>query len=254
MKSNKIFYGHIVLTFIIMGICFGICIILGVNGITMKTQKWLYIPWLLGGLSPTIASYIILKKHKKVKCFTDWIKHIFDFKHSISSYLLAIIFPIIQMILMCLISGYRKGLPLYYLPLMVLAMIFAGGLEEAGWRYITFPELNKKYNFIISTLITTLIWWIWHLPLFFIPGVSQFHKSFLIFGITILGLSFILSTIRKLTKSIWLCILCHSIVNSLGNFFHYDIYGSYIASLVTTTIIIVISLLLVYVFEKEKKV
>ena len=251
--DKKVFYGHLLLTFVIMGACWGFCIILGANGLTTSNQKWVYIPWFLGGISPAIASYIILKKNKKISGFADWIKHVFDFKHNIWSYLLAIIFPILQMIMMCLISGYKEGLPLYYLPLMILAMIFAGGLEEAGWRYITFPELNKKYNFIISTLITAAIWWLWHLPLFFIPGVSQFQKSFLVFGITILGLSFILSTIRKLTGSVWLCILCHSIVNSLGNFFHYNMYGSYIASLVTTITIIVISLLIVYIFEHRKK-
>ena len=129
---------------------------------------------------------------------------------------------------------------------MIIAMVFAGGLEEAGWRYITFSELNKKFNFAISTLITAIIWWLWHLPLFFIPGVSQFQKNFFVFGIVVLGLSFMLSTIRKLTNSIWLCVLCHAIVNSLGNFFHYDIYGNYIASSITTAIMIAISLLLVY--------
>lgn len=250
--NKKVFYGHLLLTFAIMGVCWGLCIILSTFGITTKSQKWIYAPWFLGGISPAIASYIILKKNKKVSGFRDWMKHIFDFKHNIRSYLLAVALPAIQMILMCSISGYKIGLPLYFLPLMIIAMIFAGGLEEAGWRCITFPELNKKYNFSVSTLITAVIWWLWHLPLFFIPGVSQFQKNFLVFGITVLGLTFILSAVRKLTNSVWLCILCHSIVNSLGNFYHYDMYGSYLASSITTAIIIALSLLLVYVAHDRK--
>lgn len=250
--DKKVFYGHLILTFIIVAVCWVPCIILGFNGITIINHKCIYIPWFIGGMSPAIASYIILKKNNRVSGFIDWLKHVFDFKHSIYAYLLTMILPIIHMVLMCSISGYKEGLPLYYIPLMIILMIFAGGLEEAGWRYITLTELSKKYNFIVSTLITSLIWWFWHLPLFFIPGVSQFQKSFLVFGIVLVGLSFILSTIRKLTKSIWLCILCHSIVNSLGNFFHYDMYGSLIAGIITTIIMIIISLLLIYVFGKRK--
>ncbi len=154
---------------------------------------------------------------------------------------------------MCLLSGYKNGLALYYLPLMILAMIFAGGLEEAGWRYITHTELNKKFGFIISVLITAVIWWVWHLPLFYISGASQFEKNFFVFGIMVLGLSFMLATIREITGSVWLCILCHAIVNSIGNFFHYDMYGSYMASSITSGIMIVASIILVYVFKYRKR-
>ena len=52
------------------------------------------------------------------------------------------------------------GLALYWMPLMILAMVFAGGLEEAGWRYITHTELSKKCGFIISTLIMQCVIWI----------------------------------------------------------------------------------------------
>ena len=251
--NKKLFFEHLILTFIIMLILWVPLIILGINGITIKEHFWIYVPWLLGGLSPAIASFIVLKKNNEIKGFVDFIKNIFDFKHNIWAYLLAILFRIIQMILMCLISGYKEGLPLYYLPLMILAMIFAGGLEEVGWRYITHPLLSKKFGFIISAIITAIIWWLWHLPLFYIPGVSQFSKNFFVFGIMVLGMSFMLGAIKELTKSVWLCILCHAIVNSLGNFFHYDMYGSYLASSITTTVLIIISITLVYVIKYRKK-
>ncbi len=162
-----------------------------------------------------------------------------------------ILFPIMHTVLMCLISGYRKGLPIYWLPLMILVMIFAGGLEEAGWRYITFPELNKKLGSFISTLITAVIWWLWHLPLFFIPGASQYQANFYVFGIMVLGFSFMLSTIRSITGSVWLCVLCHAIINSVGNFYHYDLYGSYLASGITAGVMIVVSAILVYLFRNK---
>ena len=248
--NTKTFVAHLVLTFLIMGVCWAPCIVLGAFGITMKEQFWIYIPWFLGGLSPTIASFIVLKKDHQVSGFVDWLKHVFDFKHKIWGYLLAIAFPALQVLLMCLLSGFKYGLAFYWLPLMILAMVFAGGLEEAGWRYITFPFLEKKCGFILAALITAVIWWVWHAPLFFIPEASQFHKDFLVFGIMVLGMSFMLAAIREITGSVWLCVLCHAIINSSGNFFHYDMYGSYLASSVTTAVLIVISILIVFVCRR----
>ena len=95
---------------------------------------------------------------------------------------------------------------------------------------------------------------LWPLPLFFFFFVSQYHKSFFVFGIMVLGLSFMLAVIRDLTGSVWLCVFCHAIVNSMSNFYHYDFYGSYFASSITTAVMIVISLLLILIFKKRKKI
>ncbi len=244
--NRKVFFGHLILTFVIMGICWGLCIILGINGLTMKDHAWIYIPWFVGGISPAAASFAVLKKNGEIAGFKDWVRHVFDFKQGVWAYLLAILFPILHTVLMCLLSGYKMGLALYWLPLMILAMIFAGGLEEAGWRYVTFPELNKKFGFLLSTVITAVIWWLWHLPLFFIPGASQYQKNFFVFGIMVLGLSFMLGTIRSVTGSVWLCVLCHALINSVGNFFHYDMYGSYLAAGITAGVMILASLILVF--------
>ena len=252
--TTRVFFEHLILTFLIIAVLWGLCILLGAFGVTMKTAFLVYIPWFLGGVSPAIASFVVLKKNGLVSGFFDWLKQIFDFKHKIYPYLLVIIFPVIQVALMCFYSGYRTGLQLYWLPLMILAMIFAGGLEEIGWRYITFPFLKEKFGFVIAALITAVIWWIWHAPLFFIVGASQYQKDFLVFGIMVLGMSFMLATIREVTGSVWLCILCHAIINSAGNFFHYDMYGSYFASIRTTIILIAISLAIVFVYKQYKKI
>ena len=121
----RTFLEHLLFTFLIMGACWGLCILLGAFGITVKTAFWVYIPWFLGGLSPAIASFVVLKKNHVVTGFVDWLKHVFDFKHNIWAYLLAIAFPVIQVLMMCLISGFKFGLALYWLPLMIFAMVFA---------------------------------------------------------------------------------------------------------------------------------
>lgn len=38
--------------------------------------------------------------------------------------------------------------------------------EEAGWRGFALPELQRRFSPLVSTLILTLFWALWHLPLF----------------------------------------------------------------------------------------
>lgn len=247
---NKLIKDYLLYTFLIMIICWGICAICSLNGILLNKYYFLYIPYLLGGCSPTIASFFALKKNNKVVNFKAWMKKIFDFKHNIFSYLMVIALGILFIVPQCLISGYENGAPIFAIIVMIPLMLLGGGLEEAGWRYILQPELEKKYKFIISTLIVSIIWWLWHLPLFYIQGVSQYGQNYLAFGINILGLSFALASIRKNTNSVWLCVLFHCIANSLSGIF--IINDNILGNIVTTIILIFSSLILVKVNNKKK--
>ncbi len=246
---NKLIKDYLLYTFLIMIICWGICVLFSLNGILLNKNYFLYIPYLLGGLSPTIASFISLKKNNKVTTFKEWLKNVFDFKHNVFSYLMVIILGILFILPQCLISGYESGAPLLAIIVMVPVMLFGGGLEEAGWRYILGPELEKKYKFVISTLIVSVIWWLWHLPLFYIKGVSQFGQNYFAFGINVLGLSFALASIRRNTNSVWLCVLFHCIVNSLSGI--YIINNNIIGNVVAAIILIFSSLVLVKVNSKK---
>ena len=247
---NKLVKDYLKYTFLIMLICWGLCVICSLNGVLLNENYLLYIPYLLGGLSPTIASFLALKKNNKVANFKEWLGNVFDFKHNIFSYFMVIVLGILFILPQCLISGYENGFPLYAIFVMIPVMLLGGGLEEAGWRYILQPELEKKYKFIISTLIVSVIWWLWHLPLFYIQGVGQYGQNYLAFGISILGEAFALASIRKNTNSVWLCVLSHCIVNSLsGIFIINDNIGG---NIVTTIILIFSSLVLIKVNNKKK--
>jgi membrane protease YdiL (CAAX protease family) len=230
--------------------CWGTCIVCSINGILLSDNYWLYIPYLLGGLSPTIASFIVLKQNKVITGFKEWIKNVFDFKHNLWSYVIVVLFAIIFILPQCLISGYEKGAPLFTIIFMVPIMLFGGGLEEAGWRYILQPELEKKCNFLISTIIVSVIWWLWHLPLFHIQGVAQYGQNFLAFGLNVLGLSFALACIRRNTNSVWLCVLFHCIINSLSGI--YIVNNNILGNIVSALIVIVCSLVLIRLGEKKK--
>lgn len=247
---SKLSKNYLSFTFLIMLIGWGICLLCSFNGISLNDNKWLYLPYLLGGVSPAIASYCSLKRNNKIADIKEWLKNIFDFKHHIFSYLMAVIMAILFILPQCFISGYENGAPLFAIIVMIPMMIVGGGLEETGWRYILQPELEKKYSFTLSTVIVSIIWWLWHLPLFYIQGVGQYGKNYFIFGINVFGLSFAQASIRKNTNSVWLCVLFHSIVNSLWNIyvFHDTIWGSITAA----AILILCSCVLVKINSRIK--
>lgn len=239
---SKLAKNYLCLTFLIMLACWGICLVCSLNGISINDNKLLYLPYLIGGVSPTIASYFSLRRGGEVTGFRDWQKHVFDFKHSILSYLMVVIMAILFILPQCLICGYERRAPVYAIIVMIPVMIVGGGLEEAGWRYILQPELEKRLPFPAATVIVAMIWWLWHLPLFFIQGVSQYGQNFFGFGIGVLGLSFALASIRKNTGSVWLCVLFHSLVNSLSGIYEIKggIFGGISAGSITTAMILIV--------------
>jgi len=151
-------------TFAIMSACWGICLLCSFCGMYLTQFPFLYIPYLLGGLSPTIASYIVLKKNHKVCNFKEWLITTFDIKHNVFSYLLIPVFASLFFFCLCIVSGYEPGAPLFALIFMIPMMLFGGGLEETGWRGILQPELEDKFGYTIGTVIVAVIWWLWHLP------------------------------------------------------------------------------------------
>lgn len=230
---SKLSKNYLSITVLVLLIGWGICLVCSFNGISLHDNRLIYAPFLLGGWSPTIASYFALKRNEKVTNSKEWLKNIFDYRHNIFSYSLVAIMAVLFILPQCFISGYEKGAPVFAIIVMIPIMIFGGGLEEAGWRYILQPELEKKHSFTVSTLIVSVIWWLWHLPLFYIQGAAQCGQNYFAFGINVLGLSFALASIRKNTGSVWLCVLFHCIVNSLGGIYvvHDNIWGNATAAI-----------------------
>ncbi|GHU51421.1 CPBP family intramembrane metalloprotease [Clostridia bacterium] len=217
---SKINKHYLILTFSIMLFFWGICFVCGINGIFLNKYYALYIPYLLGGLSPTIASYIVLKKSGDIGGFKDWLKIVFRFKGvRASSYLAVVVFAVAYILPLCLVSGFENGIPIFFLPLLIPFMLIGGGLEEHGWRSVFQPELEKKFSFTLSTIITAVVWCVWHLPLFVIPGVGQYGMNFAIFSVGGIGLSFALASLRKNTNSVMLCVLLHCTTNALSGVF-----------------------------------
>jgi membrane protease YdiL (CAAX protease family) len=249
--NKKLIFHFLLLTFSIMVISWGLLAFLGQFNISLNNNIFLYIPFMIGGVSPTIASYIVLRKNNKIAGFKEWIKNIFTIKMNIRYYILVILlYSIIPIMLILIRPGLEKMKPIYMFFAMLPIMVFGGGLEEAGWRYILQPELDKKFKFILSAIIVAPIWAVWHLPLFFIPGVGQYGANFGIFAIDVIGLTFALGAIRKITGSVFLCVLFHSMINA--GYSTFIVTLTLFRTVIMAVILVIISTMTVFIYEKMK--
>lgn len=236
--DKKLVKEYLLITFGLMLLFWGGCVCASqVFGLTVDVL-WLRVPYMLGGFSPTVASYVSLKRSGRVKTVKEWLRRIFDVRHSIWIYAEVVLFVLMYYVLNCLINGFTLGMPAFLLPLIVPLMLFGGGNEEAGWRMVLQPELEKALGFHPATVLTGVIWWVWHLPLFFIHGTANESMNFFLFGILCLALSYALATVRRTSRGVFPCVLTHCLINGLSATIVFD------SSLLSAALCLVVTVLL----------
>ena len=168
---------------------------------------------MLGGLSSAIWGAIISIRYHH-SSFKQLVRDFFQVKQAPLNYLLVLIFIGLDF-LPQVFSG-EMIIPTWYLPiiLFVKAIVF-GGIEEIGWRYFFQPTLQEKLTYLVSTLCTFVAWSLWHLLYFYIDGsLARIHLLPFLLGL--LSNCFILSAIYTKTRSLWLCVMTHALINALS--------------------------------------
>ena len=112
-----------------------------------------------------------------------------------------------------IIFGGELRISAWYVPVvMFFKHIIFGGIEEIGWRYIFQPVLQERCNYIVATVITFVMWGMWHFSYFYIEGtLPQVQASAFLLGLLVN--CFILSALFIVTKSLWICVMTHSLIN-----------------------------------------
>ena len=168
---------------------------------------------MLGGLSSAIwGGYVSIRYHHS--SFKQLVRDFFQVKQAPLNYLLVLIF--IGLDFLPLVLSGKMISPTWYLPiiLFVKALVF-GGIEEIGWRYFFQTTLQEKLPYLVSTLCTFVAWSLWHLLYFYIDGsLATIHLLPFLLGL--LSNCFILSAIYTRTRSLWLCVMTHALINSLS--------------------------------------
>ncbi len=114
--------------------------------------------------------------------------------------------------------------PLSLLGLVVLTFFFGPLPEELGWRGYALPRLQFKWGPLLSSLVLGLVWNLWHLPLFFIPGTYQAELGFAslrfwIYSLNLMSQSILMTALMNASGGATLtAILFHYMTNLSGEF------------------------------------
>jgi len=102
------------------------------------------------------------------------------------------------------------------LTFFIYNLLLFGFGEEAGWRGFALPRLQNKMNALTASIVLTLFWALWHLPLFFYrPGYTTMNAAG-IFGwvFSLLTGSILLTWLYNSSRaSILICAIFHSTID-----------------------------------------
>jgi len=71
--------------------------------------------------------------------------------------------------------AWEYGLPpAMIVPIGLLIWILGALPEEFGWRGYALPRILEKHSPLVASLVLGLVWGVWHLPLHFISGTTQY--------------------------------------------------------------------------------
>jgi len=85
--------------------------------------------------------------------------------------------------------------------------------EEIGWRGFLVPELSKKFGYGSTSLITGLIWAVWHYPLMIFGHYNNGTPAWYgltCFTLSVVSASYIYTWFRLKSGSLWTGVLLHA--------------------------------------------
>jgi len=97
--------------------------------------------------------------------------------------------------------------------MLVSTWVQAG--EEVGWRGYALPRLTGRVGAGGASVLLGIIWALWHLPLFFIPGSGSDGQSFVLYTLHVTALSVAMAWLYWRTGgSLLLTMLMHAAINN----------------------------------------
>jgi membrane protease YdiL (CAAX protease family) len=92
--------------------------------------------------------------------------------------------------------------------------------EELGWRGYALPLLLERRSPVTASLILGVIWGVWHLPTFVIPGTPQYGLPFAAFLLLTIEYSILMTWVFLHTHgSVLIATLFHGAINLSQGFF-----------------------------------
>ena len=183
----------------------------------------------LGGLGPLISSFLTTWIFLKKEGLKNLLAKCLQIKPLI--YLAVALFsPFLLAVIAVLMSYFINKTPIdlsgllrtkefpqfNLLTFFIYNLIFFGFGEEVGWRGFALPRIQNKFNALNASLILTVFWAFWHIPLFFYrPGYTTMGFAGIMGWVfSLLTGSILLTWLYNSSKaSILICAVFHSTID-----------------------------------------
>ncbi len=107
--------------------------------------------------------------------------------------------------------------PSFGIGFLLFFLIWDGLGEEVGWRGLALPLLQDRLGSLGGNILLGIIWALWHLPLFLMPGSFQYGNSLIIYVYLITCWSIVIALlVNKAQGSVLVAILFHESANFIA--------------------------------------
>ena len=152
---------------------------------------------LIGGFGPLFAAVFVAAAGGDLR---SWFRNLVDISAPLGVWTAAVLVPIALYLLALSVfqlfgGGFDRAnvLPAAAVPAVVFATFIRGGLEEPGWRGLALPVLQRSTGAFWASIAIGIVWALWHVPLFLMPGSSQAGTPFWLYAPVVVGISVIAS-------------------------------------------------------------
>lgn len=181
--------------------------------------------FLLSGIGPSLAAVIVIAAFDGRAALRQWLHRCLRWRFAFGWYAIAFCGPPLVMLaalaLHAVLGGVTPPSPAAghigpTLAQFALVLVIGGPLgEEFGWRGYALAVLTPRLGWRSASLVLGAIWALWHVPLFFMPGMAQAQMPMALFMASSVALSVIFARLAVNTAfSVLPAIVLHWSVNA----------------------------------------
>ncbi len=202
----------------------------GLLPVRVMPGSFVFIVWMLAGAwAPTVSALLVAAHTAGRQGVTDLLHRLSRWRVGWHWYAVALLLPFALAALASAAHVALGGAPPpgpamepLIAPLIVLLvslpihLVLGGPLaEELGWRGYALPRLQRRLGLTGAGLVLGVIWWLWHLPTFVIPGSGQSHLPLGGYLLLILAWSLLFAwLVNRARGSVLLAVLFHAAMNA----------------------------------------
>jgi uncharacterized protein len=179
---------------------------------------------LASAFGPSLSGLAVVLMFDGPMGLLNWLKRCLSWRLGWGWYAVAALGPLAIMALALAIHAALGGVVpaspvtgLLVLALIVLQITILGGPlgEEFGWRGYALPVMAQRLGWRAASIVIGAVWGLWHLPLFWMPGMAQASLPIGLFMAGSVGLSVIFARLAMNTRfSVLPAILLHAAINA----------------------------------------